>query len=61
MINSGSSGEIDTFEDFSRQAVDQDEDLSNLGTGRIHEPSRSTFLLTSRWLKDGPTPKRRIV
>lgn len=61
MINLGSSGEIDTFENFSRQAVDQDEDLSNLGTGRIHEPSRRTFLPTSRWLKDGSTPKRHVV
>lgn len=53
MIDLGFSGKIDTSKNFSRQEVDQDEDLSNLGAGRFHESSRRAFLLTSLWLKDG--------
>lgn len=61
MIDLGFSGKIDTFKNFSRQEVDQDEDLSNLGAGRFHEPSRRAFLLTSLWLKDGSISKMHVV
>lgn len=57
----GFSGKIDTFKDFSRQEIDQDEDLSDLGAGRIHEPSRCASLLISLWLKDGSISNKHIV